>query len=97
MTFAVGVRGKKMDEITLTLNNPITEEQWDLITDVDMECTERIWFHTKHGKEVEFVKRKTGNWIDENCSECGQYVYRGDARNFCPNCGADMRGDKNVD
>lgn len=36
-------------------------------------------------------ERKTGRWIDDNCSECGQYVYHGDARNFCPNCGADMR------
>ena len=37
-------------------------------------------------------ERKTGRWIDDNCSECGQYVYHGNARNFCPNCGADMRG-----
>ena len=37
-------------------------------------------------------ERKTGKWIDDNCSECGQYVYHGDARNYCPNCGADMRG-----
>lgn len=31
-----------------------------------------------------------GKWIDENCSICGQYVYHGDARNFCPACGARM-------
>lgn len=35
-------------------------------------------------------ERKTGHWIDDNCSECGQYVYHGDVRNFCPNCGARM-------
>ena len=40
-------------------------------------------------------ERKTGKWIDDNCSVCGQYVYHGDARNYCPNCGAKMRGDKN--
>ena len=45
-----------MDEITLKLNSPITEEQWDDITDVDFEHTDRIWFHTKHDKDVEFVK-----------------------------------------
>ena len=39
-------------------------------------------------------ERKTGRWIDDNCSECGQYVYHGDVRNFCPNCGADMRGEQ---
>lgn len=45
------------DEITLTLNSPITDEQWDAITDVDFDHTDRIWFHTKHGKDVEFVKQ----------------------------------------
>ena len=44
------------DTFEFTLNNPLTEEQWDMITDVDFDCTDRIWFHTKHGKEVEFVK-----------------------------------------
>ena len=37
-------------------------------------------------------KQKTGRWIDDNCSECGQYVYHGDANNYCPNCGAYMKG-----
>ena len=46
-----------MDDLfTLTLNSPITEEQWDAITDVDFDHTDRIFFHTKHGKEVEFAK-----------------------------------------
>lgn len=45
-----------MDEMTLTLNSPITEEQWDDITDVDFEHTNEITFHTKHGKIVKFVK-----------------------------------------
>ena len=40
-------------------------------------------------------ERNTGRWINDNCSECGQYVFHGDARNFCPNCGADMRGEQN--
>ena len=44
------------DTFELTLNNPLTEEQWDMITDVDFDHTDRIWFHTKHCKEVEFVK-----------------------------------------
>ena len=39
--------------------------------------------------------QRTGRWIDDNCSECGQYVYHGDMRNFCPKCGADMREAKN--
>ena len=53
-----------MDEMTLTLNSPITEEQWDAITDVDFERTDRIRFSTKHGKKVEFVKAP--QWIPVN-------------------------------
>ena len=33
--------------------------------------------------------------VEEECSLCGRYVYRYDTQpqdNFCPNCGADMRG-----
>ena len=58
------------DEITL--NNPLTDEQWDAITDVDFDKTERIWFHTKHGKEVEFAKVI-------RCKDCKHY-YRFDGR-----------------
>ena len=53
-------------------------------------------------------ERKKGKWIrighfgrSYKCNQCGNSldfdgvnVGRGDA-NFCPNCGADMRGDKN--
>lgn len=44
------------DTFEFTLNNPLTEEQWDMITDVGFDRTDRITFHTKHGKEVEFTK-----------------------------------------
>lgn len=71
-----------MDEITFTLHSPLTEEEWDMITDVDLDHTLEITFHTKHGKEVVFVKRKTGEWIERNpqnsdkcrlieCDKCG--------------------------
>ena len=49
-------RGMLGDEIALTLNSPITDEQFDAFTDVDMENTPRIVFHTKNGKEVEYLK-----------------------------------------
>ncbi|MBQ1471844.1 MAG: hypothetical protein IIZ34_05745 [Eubacterium sp.] len=72
------------DTIELTLNSPITEEQWDVITDVDFDNTDRISFHTKHGKEVEFVKHIRGRWvlmsdIDGDyycCSQCGEELPR---------------------
>ena len=44
------------DTFEFTLDNPLTDEQWDMIADVDFDRTDRIWFHTKHGKEVEFAK-----------------------------------------
>lgn len=47
-------------------------------------------------RKLSSVQPKTGHWINGNyhirCSECGEdYPYR--LRNFCPNCGADMRKD----
>ena len=92
-----------MDEMTLTLSSPITEEKFDAITDVDFDNTDSIWFHTKHGKDVEFVKRKKGKWIPKDlkweCDQCGCRIRRakpfsGNAWNYyyCPNCGADMGG-----
>lgn len=93
-----------MNEMTLTLNSPITEEQWDALTDVDFDNTNEIYFNTKHGKEVCFVKRKTGKWVQAVSGTCGygttiMYRCSGCERmaiskyKFCPNCGADMRGD----
>lgn len=90
------------DTFEFTLNNPLTEEQWDMIADVDFDHTDRIWFHTKHGKEVEFTKVRHGHWvgIDDDpcevweCDVCG-YIYETDSKlhRYCPNCGADMRGE----
>ena len=52
-------------------------------------------------------ERKTGKWIrkksvidcatfvGEECSECGYFKSMGHA-NFCPNCGADMRGNNDA-
>ena len=50
-----------MDGITLTLNSPITEEQWDALDDVDFDHVNEITCCTKHGKVVRFVKEP--HWI----------------------------------
>lgn len=80
------------DTFELTLNNPLTEEQWDMITDVDFDRTDRITFHTKHGKEVEFTKvirckgcrhnsNKEGNFVD--CAIIPQMFGKTADNNFC--------------
>lgn len=38
-----------------TLNSPLTKEDWDKITDVELEHTKKIWFATPSGKKVEYV------------------------------------------
>ena len=75
------------DEMGFTLHNLLTEEEWDMIVDVDFDYTPEITFHTKHGNEVVFVKRKTGKWIEVHgyctpggdpvwaCSECGKGIH----------------------
>ena len=97
-----------MDEMTLTLNSPITEEQWDAIEDVDFDHTDSITFHTKQGKEVEFVKRKTGAWIIEpydvqndifvhRCGVCMRVAMLGGNTtrfHYCPLCGSFMEGEQ---
>ena len=51
----------------------------------------------KKGEWIEIVDEETENtktWHYE-CSECGKpNPCIGDNPNYCPNCGADMRGDK---
>lgn len=44
------------DELTFELHSPITDEEWDLISDTEFEHTNSIVFITKKGNEVEFVK-----------------------------------------
>ena len=39
---------------------------------------------------------KHGRWIDEKCSVCNYGVESWNVgTNYCPNCGADMRGEQN--
>ena len=47
------------------------------------------------------IERKRGEWIDDDkhnhkyhrCSICGLGRFNWGEDNFCPNCGADMRGE----
>ena len=67
-----------MAEMEFELEWPLTEEQWDVLEDADLEHTENITFHTKHGKEVRFVKdmdvpsKSAERYpLPITCGECG--------------------------
>lgn len=51
-------------EATMHLDHPLTEAQRDYLLDVDFDDTPAVYFRTKHGKEVLFVKKQPNNgWI----------------------------------
>lgn len=37
---------------------------------------------------------RKGTWLECECSICGYVVQPWNTTNYCPNCGADMRGEK---
>ena len=58
------------DSFEFTLNSPLTDEDWDKITDTEFEKTDRITFRTKSGKTVEFAKvSEEFEW----CHDCKEY------------------------
>ena len=64
------IDNRVFEPYTIELNSPLTDEQWDILDDVDFDHTEHIWFHTKHGKEVHFYKNAIPiEWIYENAGE----------------------------
>lgn len=72
----------------------------------DKKVADQIYMYLCDGlEECDEVdpERKNGEWIKMSdadgtywcCSECGEELYRlCDKTNFCPNCGADMRGEE---
>ena len=54
------------------------------------ECLAEVLYNTGYRKQSE------GEWgfdgISWTCSECGEYATKGIQTNFCPNCGAKMKG-----
>ena len=48
----------------------------------------------KHMATIE--PRKKGVWINDCCSICGYGIEPWNNTPYCPNCGADMRGDSDA-
>ena len=79
-----------VDDLTLELNHPMTEEEMDHLLDVDLEHTSEVEFKTKHGKRVIFVRKQSslmtkGGWISvkdrlpERGTRCLIYAAQGKA------------------
>lgn len=57
----------------------------------------------RRGYEKGKADRPRGEWLERNsgflwwirCSACDHKFFHGDKTNFCPQCGADMRGEDN--
>ena len=77
-------------------NNPTVEFTEEQAID---KLHETGWL-IRHDKEMterpqgEWITHQTGYLIWEECNQCHAQVGTV-GMNFCPNCGADMRGDKN--
>ena len=90
--------------LTLKLQNPLTEEQLDSLLDVDFDHTNEVYFRTKHGKEVTFVKKQEPIepepreieafvWM-YRCGACGHAIDLKD--NFCRECGRAVKWDGDI-
>ena len=96
------------DDINAIIDNAPTEERIVCRSrDWSNECTHSSSFEQGYVQGYEEGKndRPKGKWIIDGhhirCNRCNEYICNTDREgnkipdNFCPNCGADMRGDKN--
>ena len=58
----------------MKLQNPLIEEDWNKLRDVELEKTERIWFRAPSGREVEFVKPKRWIPVKERLPNRNEYI-----------------------
>ena len=49
----------------------------------------------KHGRWIKAERQGCWSYADvyKQCSECGNVTFLAEKMNYCPNCGADMRGE----
>lgn len=86
---------------------PFSEDVFYKITDAEWEHSDSFWVTTPSGKKIEFEKKRPqGEWIItrekqgafgiiykmKKCNRCYWESSLLIPRNFCPNCGAEMKG-----
>lgn len=60
---------------TMELKHPIDEKTWDILTDAELNNTKRIWFETKSGKEVAFIKEDVLDEIKAKIEEGAKIIH----------------------
>lgn len=82
-----------------------TDVEWVFNHELCSKCAEAVDIFITHPSgpsTVDVQTAKHGKWDGYICSECsvcadyfisGDFYYFDEKPNFCPNCGADMRGD----
>ena len=94
------------DTFEFTLDEESEKKLYDILTDVNTEKTPSFTITDKYGHTAEYVKVVHGRWERVKmwtgaetifCSVCGEDCYVSDTgddilSDYCPNCGADMRG-----
>ena len=64
-------------------------EEWVKVMDLLADTPTADVRENVHGKWL--TVETSHEWVDDFCSICGFKAGMFGARNFCPNCGADMR------
>lgn len=83
--------GKFMSKVYDLIDNAQTVDLWQMrqeATENALKKAEALYGRTKG--EWEVVHTATGE-VKCKCNQCQHYIKIGDDKNFCPNCGADMR------
>lgn len=100
---ASDLEAQALDYTVKISNDEEKREEWIRWSAILAERT--AFKHDVHDAPTIESERKTGTWYEHyshedgerdgvRCSECGtHYYFGGQLMNYCPNCGADMRGD----
>ena len=103
MTFAVTEKGKKMTEIKLKRRCKYAVDIYPELLEIGLDMEKACDFLNRI-KDADVVEVKYGEWSiaigydparKVMCNLCQRMNY--EPSNFCPNCGADMRGETNDD
>ena len=86
-----------VDDVYEGLDLLPSEPDWDEIMVICDNCGHAIHAKRENCKVSAQPERK-GKWIERDswlyCSECGEMALECRDTNYCPNCGADMRGEQ---